>query len=156
VADLIRVAGQGLIEHNRHWITAQHRKVLRAIRRCRTTALIEHLDECPYCGYRTTSFTSCRDRHGPKCQAQAREPLGLAVLNVLWDIEAGHVAADDFLFCVALDPLRAAVPTHDSAIRIEQNIGVIFGSVYQQPVPFLALTQRPFRPLRMQLYKRFR
>jgi predicted RNA-binding Zn-ribbon protein involved in translation (DUF1610 family) len=73
VADLIRVAGQGFIEHNRHWITAQHLKVLRAIRRCRTAALGGHLDECPYCGYSTTSFNSCRDRHCPKCQAHARE-----------------------------------------------------------------------------------
>jgi len=73
VADLIRVAGKSLIEQNRHWITAQHLKVLRAIQRCRTTVLGAHLDECPRCGYRAMSFNSCRDRHCPKCQAHARE-----------------------------------------------------------------------------------
>ena len=73
VADLIRLAGPEFIERNRHWITAQHLKVFRAIQRCRTAALGGHLDECPYCGYRTTSFNSCRDRHCPKCQAHARE-----------------------------------------------------------------------------------
>ena len=73
VADLIRVAGQRFIEQNSHWLTAQHLKVLRAIERCRTIALGGHLDQCPHCGYRTTSFNSCRDRHCPKCQAHARE-----------------------------------------------------------------------------------
>jgi hypothetical protein len=47
VADLIRVAGPEFIERNRHWITAQHLKVFRAIRRCRNAALGGHLDECP-------------------------------------------------------------------------------------------------------------
>ena len=73
VADLIRVAGQRFIEHNHHWLTRQHLKVLRAIQRCRTAGLGGHLDECPHCGYRTLSFNSCRDRHCPKCQAHARE-----------------------------------------------------------------------------------
>ena len=41
VADLIRVAGQRFIERSRSWLTAQHRKVLAAIERCRTAALDE-------------------------------------------------------------------------------------------------------------------
>ena len=73
VADLIRVAGHDFIKQNRHWLTAQHLKVLRAIERCRTIALGGHLDECPHCGYRTSSFNSCRDRHCPKCQGNARQ-----------------------------------------------------------------------------------
>jgi len=73
MADLIRVAGKSFIEQNRHWIRAQHLKVLRAIERCRTAALGGHLDECPRCGYCANSFNSCRDRHCPKCQAHARE-----------------------------------------------------------------------------------
>lgn len=72
VADIVRAAGQKFIESSREWITAQHRKVLRAIERCRTIALGGHLDECPCCGYRTPSYNSCRDRHCPKCQANAR------------------------------------------------------------------------------------
>ena len=73
VADLVRAAGRAFIEHSRKWITGQHLKVLRAITRCRTAALGGHLDECTDCGYRPPiSYNSCRDRHCPKCQANAR------------------------------------------------------------------------------------
>src|SRR5208283_148458 len=74
VADLVRAAGQAFIERSRQWITWQHVKVLRAIARCRTAALGGHLLECTDCGYRPAiSYNSCRNRHCPKCQANARE-----------------------------------------------------------------------------------
>src|SRR5712692_3120111 len=73
VADLVRAAGRAFIERSRRWITWQHLTVLRAIARCRTAALGGHLDECTDCGYRPAiSYNSCRDRHCPKCQANAR------------------------------------------------------------------------------------
>jgi tRNA(Ile2) C34 agmatinyltransferase TiaS len=72
VADLIRFAGQAFIERSRHWLTGQQRKVLAAIERCRTAALGGHRDKCSRCGYRVISYNSCRDRHCPKCQANAR------------------------------------------------------------------------------------
>jgi hypothetical protein len=74
VADLVRSAGRSFIERSRRWITWQHLKVLRAIVRCRTAALGGHFDECTDCGYRPAiSYNSCRDRHCPKCQANARD-----------------------------------------------------------------------------------
>src|SRR5947208_17084561 len=74
VADLVRAAGRAFIERSRRWITWQHVKVLRAIARCRTAALGGHLDECIDCGYRPAiSYSSCRNRHCPKCQANARD-----------------------------------------------------------------------------------
>src|SRR5579864_2984336 len=74
VADLVRAAGSAFIERSRKWITWQHLKGLRAIARCRTAALGGHLDECTDCGYRPAiSYNSCRDRHCPKCQANARD-----------------------------------------------------------------------------------
>src|SRR5271157_2189325 len=74
VADLVRAAGHAFIERSRKWITWQHVKVLRAIERCRTAALGGHLLECTDCGYRPAiSYNSCRNRHCPKCQANARE-----------------------------------------------------------------------------------
>src|SRR6266852_7034095 len=73
VADLVRAAGRAFIERSRRWITWQHLTVLRAIARCRTAALGGHLDECINCGYRPAiSYNSCRNRHCPKCQANAR------------------------------------------------------------------------------------
>ena len=73
LADVINVAGQLFLDRNRHWLTRQHLKVLRAIQLCRTAALGGHVDECLHCGYRATSFNSCRNRHCPKCQSQARK-----------------------------------------------------------------------------------
>jgi hypothetical protein len=74
VADLIRAAGSAFIERSRKWLTWQHLKVLLAIKRCRTAALGGHIDECSRCGHRTTiSYNSCRNRHCPKCQSNARD-----------------------------------------------------------------------------------
>jgi Putative transposase/Transposase zinc-binding domain len=74
VADLIRTAGSGFIERNRHWLSWKHIKVLLAIARCRTAALGGHLDQCTRCGHRAAiSYNSCRNRHCPKCQTAARE-----------------------------------------------------------------------------------
>jgi len=73
VADIIRAAGQTFIDRSSRWLTARHRKVLRHIESCRTAALGGHLDQCSRCGYSVISFNSCRDRHCPKCQSNARE-----------------------------------------------------------------------------------
>ena len=73
VADVIRAAGQSFIDRNRSWLNRLHLKILTAIERCRTAALGGHLDQCTRCGYRAISFNSCRNRHCPRCQANARE-----------------------------------------------------------------------------------
>src|SRR3974390_2307316 len=73
VADLVRAAGTAFIERSRQWIRWAHIKLLLAIARCRTAALGGHIDECTSCGHRATiSYNSCRNRHCPKCQANAR------------------------------------------------------------------------------------
>ena len=73
MADIVSSAGQSFIEGSRRWITWQHQKVLLAITRCRTAALGGHRDRCSSCGHTTaTSYNSCRNRHCPRCQANAR------------------------------------------------------------------------------------
>ena len=72
VADIIRAAGPNFAERCHRWLTSCHRKVLTAIERCRTAALGGHIDECSRCGYRAISYNSCRKRHCPKCQGNAR------------------------------------------------------------------------------------
>ena len=52
-----------------HTVPSQHRKVMRAIERCRTAKLGGHLDQCDSCGYQHPAYNSCRDRHCPKCQS---------------------------------------------------------------------------------------
>jgi len=73
VADIVRYAGQSFLERSRKWISWQHQKVLLAITRCRTAALGGHRDRCTDCGHTTAvSYNSCRNRHCPKCQGNAR------------------------------------------------------------------------------------
>ncbi len=72
MADIVRYAGQGFIERSRRWINGQHEKVLLAITRCRTAALGGHRDQCSSCGHTAISYNSCRNRHCPRCQGNAR------------------------------------------------------------------------------------
>ena len=51
----------------------QQLKAFRAIQRCRTAALGGHRDACLRCGHQAISYNSCRNRHCPKCQTQARQ-----------------------------------------------------------------------------------
>jgi Putative transposase/Transposase zinc-binding domain len=73
VADVIRRTGNKFIEHYRQSLTWAQVKVLTAIARCRTAALGGHRDQCLGCGYQAISYNSCRNRHCPKCQTNARE-----------------------------------------------------------------------------------
>ncbi|HEY6272209.1 MAG TPA: IS91 family transposase [Terriglobales bacterium] len=73
VADLIHAAGIAFLRHSQKWFTWLHLKILTAIVNCRTSALGGHIDECSNCGHRAISFNSCRNRHCPKCQANARD-----------------------------------------------------------------------------------
>lgn len=73
VADLLRAHGDRFIEQNRSWLSCQQLAVLRALRGCRTASLGGHVDRCSSCGHPAISYNSCRNRHCPKCQAQARQ-----------------------------------------------------------------------------------
>jgi len=70
---VIRAAGESFFESSRKWLTWLHLKVLNAILCCRTAALGGHVDACSKCGHEAVSFNSCRNRHCPKCQANARD-----------------------------------------------------------------------------------
>jgi hypothetical protein len=90
VADVLHAQGEHFIE--RHpWLSVQQRTVLRALARCRTAALGGHLDQCAACGHRAISYNSCRNRHCPKCQAQARERWLTARQRELLDVTYVHV-----------------------------------------------------------------
>jgi hypothetical protein len=72
MADIIRYAGPSFRERSHRWINGQHLKVLDAITRCRTAALGGHRDRCTGCSHTALSYNSCRNRHCPKCQGNAR------------------------------------------------------------------------------------
>jgi Putative transposase/Transposase zinc-binding domain len=73
VADIIHRAGRRFIDRNRERLTWPQVKVLNAIARCRTAALGGHRDQCDRCGHQAISYNSCRNRHCPKCQTNARD-----------------------------------------------------------------------------------
>src|SRR5262249_46051302 len=74
VADIFRAQGKNFIDRHRTTFRFQQLKVMRAIMHCRTAALGGHVDVCPRCGSdRAISYNSCRNRHCPKCQSQARQ-----------------------------------------------------------------------------------
>ena len=73
VADLLRAQGQCFLEQYQNTFSYQQLKVFRALQNCRTAALGGHLDACSDCGHQAISYNSCRNRHCPKCQMQARQ-----------------------------------------------------------------------------------
>ena len=73
VADIVRAVGGDFIDRNARHLAWPQLKALRAIRNCRTQALGGHLDRCSECGHEAISYNSCRNRHCPKCQTNARE-----------------------------------------------------------------------------------
>ncbi len=74
LANIVRATRRSFVKHSRHWLNWQHFKVLVAIERRRTAALGGHINECTRCGHQTTiSYNSCRNRHCPKCQTNARD-----------------------------------------------------------------------------------
>jgi putative transposase/transposase-like zinc-binding protein len=73
VADVLRAQGNRFVDRYRSSFSFQQLKVFRAIQNCRTAALGGHVDACSQCGHQAISYNSCRNRHCPKCQTQARQ-----------------------------------------------------------------------------------
>ncbi len=73
VADVVHIHGDHFVRQNESWLSFQQLRVITAIARCRTAALGGHIDKCSSCDHKAISYNSCRDRHCPKCQAQARQ-----------------------------------------------------------------------------------
>jgi hypothetical protein len=107
VADIVRKHGDNFVNRYRHQLSYQQLKALNAIERCRTAALGGHVDECSRCGHTAISYNSCRNRHCPKCQAQARQRWLAAREQELLDTPYFHVV---FTLPHALAPLCRTNP----------------------------------------------
>ncbi len=70
VADVIRKF-RGRYEEQ-HRVDGESGRILRDLVQCRTSALGGHKWSCDHCDHEEISYNSCRNRHCPKCQAQAR------------------------------------------------------------------------------------
>jgi hypothetical protein len=70
VAEVIRKFGEryARLQH----VSGDSLRILRDLVQCRTAALGGHKRVCDHCRHEEISYNSCRNRHCPKCQAQAR------------------------------------------------------------------------------------
>src|SRR6516165_10837489 len=96
VADIFRDHGPAWREANRGHLSLGQLKVMSAIERCRTAALVGlqptgltrggHVMRCENdaCAYTAIAYNSCRNRHCPKCQgAAARQWLAAREAELL-------------------------------------------------------------------------
>jgi Putative transposase/Transposase zinc-binding domain len=70
VADVFRAYGDDY--RAAHTLSPEQSKAMRAIEKCRTTALGGHVDHCGHCGHIEISYNSCRNRNCPKCRGSQR------------------------------------------------------------------------------------
>jgi hypothetical protein len=74
-----------------HSLSTAQAKAWRAIVSCRTAALGGQLLRCDGCGREQWRWHSCRNRHCPQCQAQARDAWRQARLRELLDVPYCHL-----------------------------------------------------------------
>ncbi len=107
------------------------RRVMSAVKQCRTAALGRHVEQCGDCGLVRHAYNSCRNRHCPKCQglacakwleARQAELLPVPYYHVVFTLppQVAEIAFQNkrvvyaILFRAAADALReiAADPRH--------------------------------------------
>jgi hypothetical protein len=67
VADVLRRYGGAYLDRFGDAVPQRHRRAIRDIIDCRTSALGGHIYACDYCGHHHFSYHSCRNRNCPKC-----------------------------------------------------------------------------------------
>jgi Putative transposase/Transposase zinc-binding domain len=131
VADVFRRRGEAYRRAHDGHLGRVERRVMSAIELCRTAALGGHTEACADCGLIRCAYNSCRNRHCPKCQGQARaewlaarqaELLPLPYFHVVFTLPApvAEIAFQNketvyaILFRTAAETLRtiAADPKH--------------------------------------------
>lgn len=139
VADVFRRHGEAYRRAHDGHLGRVERRVMSAIELCRTAALGGHIEHCSECGLVRHAYNSCRNRHCPKCQGQARaewlaarqaELLPVAYFHVIFTLPApvAEIAFQNkevvyaILFRTAAETLRriAADPRHLGA-----EVGVV-------------------------------
>jgi hypothetical protein len=131
VADIFRAHGPAWRQAQHGHLSLGQLKVMSAIEQCRSAALGGHLLRCDACAQVAIAYNSCRNRHCPKCQANAArrwleerqvDLLAVDYYHVVFTLPApisaiayyNKVVIYDLLFAVAAETLRtiAADPQH--------------------------------------------
>ena len=89
LAEVLRRFGPKYLRSNR--LSTAQARAWRAIVSCRTAALGGQLLRCDGCGQQQWRWHSCRNRHCPQCQAQARDAWRRARLGELLDVPYCHL-----------------------------------------------------------------
>lgn len=90
-----------------HALSTAQARAWRAIVACRTPALGGQLQQCDQCGQQQRLFHSCRNRHCPQCQNDARDAWRQAQLADLLPVPYCHLV---FTLPHALNSLAQAHP----------------------------------------------
>ena len=131
LADIFRRHGDAYRRAHDGHLGRVERRVMSAVELCRTAALGGHVERCADCGVIRHAYNSCRNRHCPKCQGQARaewlaarqaELLPVPYFHVVFTLPAAaaeiafqnKAAVYAILFRAAAETLRtiAADPRH--------------------------------------------
>ena len=131
LADVFRRHGDVYRRSHDGHLGRVERRVMSAIELCRTAELGGHVEACSDCGLVRCAYNSCRNRHCPKCLAQARadwlaarqaELLPVPYFHVVFTLPApvaeiafqNKAAVYGILFRAAAETLRtiAADPRH--------------------------------------------
>jgi len=71
VADIFRTSGPAYRARRAGHLSLGQLRVMSAIEACRTSSLGGHVRRCEDCAHVDIAYNSCRNRHCPKCQANA-------------------------------------------------------------------------------------
>ena len=107
VADILRTHGPAFLEQHGDHLSADQRRVLHELALCRTGKLGGHAEQCLDCGHPHLAYNSCRNRHCPKCHAQAKALWLTREASTLLPAEYHHVV---FTLPQALGPLALQNP----------------------------------------------
>lgn len=91
VADIFRSHGPAWRQAQRGHLSLGQLKVMSAIEQCRSAALGGHALRCNACEHVDIAYNSCRNRHCPKCQANAARRWLEARQSELLPVEYYHV-----------------------------------------------------------------
>jgi hypothetical protein len=91
VADIFRAHGSAWRQSQHGHLSLNQLKVMSAIEQCRSAALGGHVLCCTACEQTEISYNSCRNRHCPKCQANAAKRWLEARQTELLPVDYYHV-----------------------------------------------------------------
>lgn len=89
LAEVLRTFGPAYLRD--HSLSTPQARAWRAIVACRTPALGGQLQRCDRCGREQRLFHSCRNRHCPQCQSQARDAWRQARMAELLPVPYCHL-----------------------------------------------------------------